>query len=123
MRTLPKEVNLLRRWSILSIFALLAVLANGMDGVRLDKASHACAGMSAGAALDDCHRSHASDNSAPIPDCAVIVCATSQTALPAHEALPPTTLAVSALSTQPAPHDDARLRDLRGPPDLRPPIA
>lgn len=111
--------------TILTIVALLAILASGMSGVRLDKASHACDGMAMGVTMDDCRDHHMGSNpgdGAAMPDCAAFVCAAGQTALPALDAFHHS-FAILTLSAQPALRDDALLHDLRGPPDLRPPIA
>lgn len=111
---------MLRGWTILSVLALLAVLASGIDRLRLEPAG--CDGMSAAMGMDDCHSRRVGDDGAAIPDCATYVCIAAQTALPTDE-WSPRTLAFSALSAQAAPHDDMNVRGLRGPPDLRPPIA
>lgn len=106
---------------VLPVIALLAMLVSGDSGVWLEKSGHVCDGMTMGATMDDCRDHHKGDGAAT-PDCAAFICAASQTALPAHEAVHHA-FAISTFSSQAAPRDDAWLRDLRGPPDLRPPIA
>lgn len=106
---------------VLSVIALLAMLVSGGSGVRLETSGHACDGTTMGVTMDDCRDHHKGDGAAR-PDCAAFICAASLTALPAHDASHHA-FAVATFSSQAAPRDDAWLRDLRGPPDLRPPIA
>jgi hypothetical protein len=105
--------------TILALFMALAFLASGPRGLELGKAGGACDGL-AMTDMVDCDQHHASDD-AMQPDCASFACAPAQAALAAKDVFFHS--AVRMLSSEPMRRDDARLRDLRGPPDIRPPIA
>lgn len=101
-------------WGLLTVFLLLAILAEGEGAFIAGKRSHTCDAMAAGMMMDDCPDS---DNG--MAGCVVSVCE-AQVVPPSHQtfSVPILTECKFALSLR----DDLLKRGLYGPPDLRPPI-
>jgi hypothetical protein len=110
------------RWArpFIVILAMLAVVAAGVGGAVAAKASHNCEGMPAGMVMDDCPGGDA-DNGAMMSGCAALICASAQMVVPPLDVFfSPKIITTFA---QPLPRNDIEHSGLRGPPDLRPPIA
>lgn len=107
------------RWvrPFIGIFAMLAILAGAGGGAWAAKAGHNCVGMASSMSMDDC----LGGDSAAAPDCAALICASAQMVEPALYVF--SSPLVIALSAQPISRNDMDRSGLRGPPDLRPPIA